>query len=87
LFYVQEARPFTHFSLLLTGVEQMMLTGEPAWPAERTLLSSGTLDALLVSQRDGGGRLETPHLNVVYETTWDWTQPPPAPPDRPIEGE
>ena len=87
LFYVQEARPFTHFSLLLTGLEQMMLTGEPAWPAERTLLTSGTLDALLVSQRDGGGRLETPYLNVVYETICDWRQPPPAPPDRPIEGQ
>lgn len=87
LFYVQEARPFTHFSLLLTGIEQMMLSGQPTWPAERTLLSSGMLDALHISRRDGGVRLETPYLNVQYQSEWDWTEPPPAPPDRPIEGQ
>jgi hypothetical protein len=62
----------------------MMQTGRPVWPVERTLLTSGTLDALLVSKRDGGKRLDTPWLDVRYQTDWDWCQPPPPPPGRPI---
>ena len=53
-FWTQEARPAAHFTLLLNGIESMMLTGKPAWPVERTLLTSGTLDALLQSHTRGG---------------------------------
>lgn len=61
----------------------MILTGEPAWPVERTLMSSGALDALLQSRLEGGKRLETPHLNFDYESNWRWQDPPPPPPGRP----
>ena len=71
-----------HFTYLLKGIEQMMHTGHPAWPVERTLLTSGTLDALLISKRDGQQRLETPWLDVRYQCTWNWLQPPP--PDWPL---
>jgi hypothetical protein len=87
VFWTQEARPFSHFTYLLRGIEKMMHMREPAWPAERTLLTSGALDALLISKRDGGKRLETPWLNVRYESRWDWQQPPPPPPNRPIQGQ
>ena len=85
LFWTQEQRPFSHFTYLLMGVERMMHTGRPTWPVERTLLTSGTLDALLISKRDGGQRLETPWLNVKYESTWNWREPPPPPEGRPIK--
>lgn len=87
LFRTQEQRPFNHFTYLLMGIEKMMHTGQPTWPAERTLLTSGTLDALLISKRDGGQVLKTPWLNVRYTTDWSWQQPPPPPPGRPIQSQ
>ena len=86
LFWTQEARPFMHFAHQLMGVEKMMQTGKPTWPVERTLLTSGVLDALLISKRDGGKPLATPWLDVQYESNWNWRQPPPPPPGRPIGG-
>jgi hypothetical protein len=82
-FRTQDARPAAHFTELVHGIERMMLTGEPSWPVERTLLTSGTLDALLRSQAEGGRAVATPHLHVAYRSRWRWKQPPPPPPDRP----
>ncbi len=81
LFWTQEMRPYHHFNYLLLGVEKMMHTGKPTWPVERTLLTSGALDALLISKREGGRQLNTPWLNVTYQSKWTWKQPPP-PPER-----
>jgi hypothetical protein len=82
-FWTQEARPAAHFTLLLHGIESMILSGKPAWPVERTLLTSGVLDALLQSNVRGGMRIETPYLRVSYKPTWRWQQPPRPPPSRP----
>ena len=82
-FWTQEGRPAMHFTLLLHSIEQMMLTGKPSWNVERTLLTSGTLDALLLSLKENQLRLETPYLMLRYQPTWRWTEPPPPPPMRP----
>lgn len=82
-FWIQEARPAAHFTLLLRGIELMMLHGHPSWPVERTLLTSGMLDALLQSHAEGGLLIETPHLRVRYHSSWRWQEPPPPPPGRP----
>jgi hypothetical protein len=42
LFWTQEGRPAGQVTLLLNGLEQMMLTSKPAWNVERTLLVFGT---------------------------------------------
>lgn len=82
-FWTQEARPAAHFTLLLNGIERMMLEGKPAWKADRTLMTSGLLDALLQSGVAGGRRLETPWLGWSYLPSWRWKEPPPPPPSRP----
>lgn len=87
VFWTQEARPFFHFTFLTQDIARLMQTGRPVWPVERTLLTTGALDALLVSRRDGGRVMETPWLNIAYQTDWNWRQPPPPPPGRPIHGE
>jgi hypothetical protein len=79
LFECQEERPYMHFAYQLKGSESMFLTGRAAWPPERTLATSGVLDALLISKTAEGKRLETPYLKIAYRSDWNWSQPP-APP-------
>ena len=82
LFWTQEARPFMHFAYLLKGIEQMINTGKPAWPVERTLLTTGILNAYFRSKQAGGRPIETPWLDIRYHSDHDWHQPPPPPPGR-----
>ena len=82
LFWTQESRPYFHFALLLRRIETMMHTGETPWPVERTLMTTGLLDALLISRRDGGEWLDTPQLGFEYQSNWNWQQPPPPPRGR-----
>jgi hypothetical protein len=84
LFWTQEARPVMHFSYLVKGIDAMFHTGRPTWPVERTLLTSGTLNALLTSKLRGGQRIDTPYLLIKYQTDWTWQQPPDPPPGRPF---
>lgn len=82
-FHTQEGRPYMHFTYLLRGAEQMFHTGKPTWPAERTLLTSGILDAALQSKSRGGQQIATPHLDIAYQSHWQWQMPPPPPPTMP----
>jgi hypothetical protein len=75
--------------LLSDGIEKMMHTGKPTWPVERTLMTSGALDALLIAKRDAvKDWMNTPHLSKVkYKSHWDWKQPSPPPHLRPVHGQ
>ena len=53
------------FSYQVQAVAQMIVTGKATYPVERTLLTTGMVDALLES-RIKGQRIETPHLSVQY---------------------
>ena len=57
----------------------MIHTGKPAWPVERTLLSSGILDAIHISRKESGRVVETPYLAIKYNSGWTWKQQPPMP--------
>ena len=55
---------YAHFSYLSLNVEEMFLSGEAQYPVERTLLTSGILEAALTSRYEGYKRLETPWLDL-----------------------
>ncbi len=82
-FWTQEARPYMHFTYLVKGTEKMFFTGQPTWPAERTLMTSALLDALLISKNKNGMTVPTDYLDFKYTSNWNWKQPPPPPPGRP----
>jgi hypothetical protein len=48
------------------AIDKMFESGAPTYPVERTLLTSGVLEAILTSKFEGHKRIETPHLGVRY---------------------
>ena len=67
-FWLQEPE-FGHFSYLTHNIEAMYLTGVETYPPERTLLTTGVLDAVMTSRFQGHQRIETPWLaKVAYRS-------------------
>jgi hypothetical protein len=70
-FYLQQPDPYAHFAELTRAIDSMMRTSHAPYPVERTLLTTGILDAVMTSKFEGGKRIETPHLDIKYSPT-DW---------------
>jgi hypothetical protein len=71
LYYLQQPDPFGHFAYLVKAIDAMIQSGHPGYPVERTLLTTGILDAVMNSKADKGKRIDTPHLAIKYKPT-DW---------------
>ncbi len=51
---------------LVSGIEDMIVTGRAPYPVERTQIASAMLDHLLDSKVDGHRRIDTPDLDIHY---------------------
>ena len=76
-FYLQQPDPFAHFAYQLRAIDAMMQTGHPPYPVERTLLTTGILDAIMISKSDKNRRRDTPYLDIRYQASnWPPAQDP-----------
>jgi hypothetical protein len=77
LFYLQQPEPFGHFAYLVKAIDHMIQTGHAPYPVERTLLTTGTLDALMTSKAEQHRRVETPQLAISYRPAeWPFATDP-----------
>ncbi|MFO0910010.1 MAG: hypothetical protein U0794_16960 [Isosphaeraceae bacterium] len=67
LFYLPPNPNVTYSASLMSKAEELFLTGRPPYPIERTLLTTGLVEAGVRSLAQGQKRLETPHLAIAYQ--------------------
>jgi hypothetical protein len=65
-FFMPPAPNQTYSACLATKIEQMYQTRNAAYPVQRTLLTTGLLEACLSSRHRLNQRLETPQLAIGY---------------------
>lgn len=68
---LQDGRPYGHFGHLLRAIEHTIHERRPAYPVERTLLTTGILDAVMHSLAEKDRLMRTAELEVSYQPT-DW---------------
>jgi hypothetical protein len=83
-FKLEGGPPRWHFNYLAHHIERLMVTGKAPYPVERTLLTSGTLAALMDAGAQGRV-MDTPHLDVAYQAPaepWARSRGKSIPPER-----
>ncbi len=78
--HLQSGYPHSHFNYLSLNIEEMFVTGKPSYPVERTLMSTGMTNFMMVSKHVGK-RIDTPEMEIVYEApeTIPWRTMHPRP--------
>lgn len=61
-----QGHPHSHFISMVRQIESMILHRAAPYPVERTLLTTGMLDAAMRSKHEGGTHRDTPELAVSY---------------------
>lgn len=67
-FFLQKEGPLANFGYQCRNIENFFETGRPPFPAERTLLTTGIIDAAMISRHERHRVVDTPHLDIVYES-------------------
>jgi hypothetical protein len=67
LFYLPPNPNVVYSAALMSKAEEMFQTGKPPCPIERTLLTTGLVEACVRSLGTGQERIETPHLAIPYQ--------------------
>ena len=67
LFYLPPNPNVVYSAALMSKAEETFLTGRAPYPIERTLLTTGMLEACVRSLGTGQSRIEAPHLAIRYE--------------------
>jgi hypothetical protein len=67
LFYLPPNPNVVYSAALMAKAEETFLTGKTPYPIERTLLTTGLVEACVRSLATGQQRIETPHLAIRYE--------------------
>src|SRR5262245_56651290 len=71
-FYLQQPDPFAHFAYQLKAIDSTIQTGHAVYPVERTLLTTGILDAVMTSRHEDHKKIDTPHLAEIKYQPSDW---------------
>jgi hypothetical protein len=71
MFYLPPPPGAKYFDCLVANIEKLLETGKAPYPVERTLLTTGILDAAMESHYRKGTRIETPELDVHYPAPTD----------------
>ncbi len=66
LFYLPPTPNVTYSASLMSKAEETFTTGKSPYPIERTLLTTGLVEAGVRSLGTGQNRIETPHLAIRY---------------------
>ena len=67
-FRLQNSGTFAHFGYLCHNIQHFFLSGIPPNRPERTLLATGIIDAVMNSRYEDHRVVETPDLNIAYES-------------------
>ena len=73
LFHLPPNPNVVYSAALMSKAEETFLTGKSPYPIERTLLTTGLVEAGVKSLASGQKRMETPHLAVRYQVTREST--------------
>lgn len=72
-FWLEGGEPFSHFTLLVRQIESLIVQGRAPYPVERTLLTTGILEAAMRSRERRHETIATPELGVHYSPpATDW---------------
>ncbi len=68
LFYLPPNPNVVYSAMLMSKAEELFLTGRPPYPIERTLLTTGLVEACVRSLGTGQAHIETPQLGFSYQS-------------------